>query len=266
MIRVIALLVFSISISVGTRAEESPESVRRKSILLGHNLTPTTDGLAAGDATVGNYAVAYGITNATMIATSPWMMADYGLYNAIVRHRFRVFSEEFHLQAAYFKSGLNGLDSRYQMESTSLWLNKDWELLDGRYRFTASANWMYFFDETAPFSLRRVPFNGSPHQLSLSSLHEFRATDQFGALIEAGILGLNFRYPNYHFGTSVHYRTDHWLFQLGVSATGVIKKIFGLGEHTEYNARRGGIVSMSEDHYYRKQVSIHPEIQVQYFF
>ncbi|RYZ68879.1 MAG: hypothetical protein EOP09_08720 [Proteobacteria bacterium] len=247
--------------------ETSPPSThRRKSILLGHNLTPTTDGLAAGDVTVGTYAVAVGITNATMIATSPWMMVDYGFYNAVIRHRFRVLSEDFHLQAAYFKSGLNGSDSRYKMESYSVWLNKDWELVPSRYRLTVSTNWMYFVDERAPFSLRRQPFNGSKQQFTLSTLHEFRATDHFGALVEVGILGLNFKFPNYHFGTSVHYRNDNWLFQLGVSATGVIKKVFELGEHTEYYLRRGGIVSQTEDEYYRKQVSIHPELQVQYFF
>ena len=51
------------------------------SILIGHNVTPTTDMLKSGVTTVGTYAMAYGFSDSFFIATSPWIWGSYNTAN-----------------------------------------------------------------------------------------------------------------------------------------------------------------------------------------
>ena len=73
-------------------------------ILIGHNVTPSTDTLKAGVWTVGNYAVALGLTDNWFIATSPWIWVSYNTANFILKwskpvsakSRIAIFADYFH--------------------------------------------------------------------------------------------------------------------------------------------------------------------------
>jgi hypothetical protein len=117
---------------------------------------------------------------------------------------------------------------------------------------------MYFFDETAPFSLRREPYNTDAYQVSLSALNEIRLPAGFGILVEFGMLGLNYVYPEMHYGLSVNHRSNHFLVQLGFSQTmtaGTLSRLFKTNQIVSLTGGDPGY-----------DFSMHPEVQLQLFF
>lgn len=183
------------------------------------------------------------------------------MYSAIVRGRGCLETSgescltDWAIQAMYLKTGKFG-DRAYQMEAlnTSFVVKRD---LADFYSLDVAFNFMNFFDETAPFSLRREPYNSDAFQFSLSTLHELRLPAGFGFLVELGVLGVNYTYPEMHWGLSVHHRSSHFLVQLGFSQTltsGTLSRLF----------RTNQIVSLSggEPGY---DFSMHPEVQLQIF-
>ncbi len=113
---------------------------------------------------------------------------------------------------------------------------------------------MYFWVETYPFSLRREPFNDQAQQFTLSSLHQFQFKQDLLINLELGALGLNYTYPNLIFGASVVKKWNQFSMQFGGSVT----KRFS-GELT-FNQK----VITSVENYL--DTSLHPEIQLQYWF
>lgn len=232
-------------------------SDRKKSILFGHNLTPTSYSLGRGVATLGNFAAGIGVTDRLIFATSPWMLNSYNMYSGFLRYRGD-WSENrrWALQGAHFKTG-HFYPDIYQMEASSAWFVASQDITPF-YTVNLSLNYMYFFDETIPFSLRREPYNDQPYQYSVSSLQEVRLPHGFGICGEMGILGLNYTYPQFHFGASMNHRSRNFLVQLGYSNTATIAGIKGLYTQDQANIGRGKT----------KQIdySLHPEIHIQAFF
>jgi hypothetical protein len=228
-----------------------------KSILLGHNLTPTTATTKKGVVNAGSYALTYGITDDTMIGTNTWMVWDYNSYNAVMRTKWNLadrFWDEISLQGVYLKSAAIGKDY-YRMEAGMAWLTGK-KIINSSYTLYTSFNYMNFWDETLPFSLRREPGTDDSYQYSISTLHELSMSDRFGFLLELGILGINYVRPEFQSGLSFHYTTETFLAQLGFSVSA-----------TPYNTDRlYQPESFSQQRESPYDVSAHPEIQFQYFF
>jgi hypothetical protein len=233
-----------------------------RSVLFGHNLTPTTDTLPKGAVTLGNYVAGVGVTDRLTFASSPWLYESYNMYSAIVKFRGCLSQGEtkcdwdWAVQSMYLKTGHFGLNS-YQMTalSSSFIVKKDFADF---YSVNFAVNYMYFFDETNPFSLRREPYNDDPYQFSVTTLQEVRLPGHFGLLVEAGMLGLNYVYPEIHIGLSMSHRSRFTLAQIGFSQTftsGTVSRLFS----TQQTQALGG----GEPGY---DFSMHPEVQFQVFY
>lgn len=246
-----------LAISTTTISPVLAQSQESKSILIGHNLTPTTHTLAGGSVTAGNYLVAVGLTDNLFIATSPWMYVSYNMYSVGARYRYALDSlSDLGLQVSYLKSS-DEPPYLYQMEATNTSLS--WgRRLTPNYRFQLSLNHMWFLDETYPYSLRREPYNDQPYQFSLTTLHETKFIGGFGGLLEAGCLGVNYTYPQIYLAMSFHYIFENLLVQLGVSANGTPVGIERL--YTTEQGLRGSSSSSPRD------FALHPEAQLQFYF
>ena len=116
---------------------------------------------------------------------------------------------------------------------------------------------MYFFEEAAPFSLRREPFNNQAQQFTVSALHQFYFSDKIILNFEIGVLGLNYAFPNVLGGASWNYiPNDHWSFQVGASLN---KRL----THPSYVDPSQTYIRSPENY---ADVSVHPEVQLQYWF
>jgi hypothetical protein len=98
---------------------EIPVPRAQRAIVIGHNVTPTTDTAPRGTWTAGNYAVGYSPTDSIMIATSPWIWASYNTANVHLKwahamsERVRVgfFASYFEsFASAPFLTSVNGSD------------------------------------------------------------------------------------------------------------------------------------------------------------
>lgn len=227
------------------------------SFLMGHNLGITTETPAKGTGTVGSYAALYSFSDQGFVGTSTWMIWGYNSYNLVGRYRWdrpEKLVETVAAQFAYLKSGEFG-DNYYRQEVGIAWLTGKISI-NSNYRIYLTGNYMYFWDETIPFSLRREPFNDDKYQLSLTTLHALKFNDEWTMLLEFGVLGLKAKYPRTHSGFSVAYQRPSYLVQLGFTVTSTPYNIERLFKRTT-NTRP------QEDYY---DTSVHPEIQLQWFF
>jgi len=229
----------------------------------GHNLSPTTHSLKENQVTFGSYLIGYGLTDHLLIATSPWIYSNYNMSNLALKYTNSLNDRwNYVSQTIYFKT-FNGFSNRYKMESimtslgVSTQISKDVEV-------TFNFNYMFYWDETLPFSLRRETLNDQPYQYNFTALFEFMPESDLGVLIELGALGINYKYPQVISGFSVHYKMSHFLIQLGISITGTPKSYFNSTRY-DYNQHKISKEFIDEESV-KRDFSIHPEIQLQYFF
>lgn len=229
-----------------------------KSLLFGHSLSPTTETLTKGVWTLGTTVAGYGITDQLLVGTSTWMFYDYNSPNLVLRHRWSLgnsFFDEFAAQLLYLKSS-NFYPNFYRMEVGMMWLT--WrKKVNPNYTFYLAANGMYFWDETLPFSLRRNPGHDRADQYSLTTLHVLSFTEYLGLSLELGVLGLDYTKPLFHNGYSFFYKNNTWVAQVGISISASpynLERLFSQSQDTATN---------NHDYY---DYSIHPELQIQYFF
>lgn len=228
-----------------------------KSFLIGHNIAITTDVPEKGTATFGSYLFGYSPTDSCHIATSPWMAWNYNSYSLMARCRTTEDTEYFKssaLQLGYIKSD-DSLGTYYRQDFAILW----WAIenqINEIYTIYTTLNYMYFWDETFPMSLRREPGNDQPWQLTISTLHQIHWTPSMGFQIEIGILGLNYATPLIHSGYSFYKTWESVLLQIGVSISASPNNFDRLYSRTSTPERT------IEGYDY----SVHPEIQLQYFF
>ena len=225
-------------------------------ILFGHNLAPTAETMSKGDWTVGTYYAGVGVTDNITVGLSTWMIWGYNLDNVILRFRHPFFAEEISHQVAYFKSN-EQWGTRYVQESISYWLTYPFKF--ERYTFNTTLNYMYFWNELRPFSLRREPFNNQAQQITISTLHQFYFSETTTLQFELGILGANYVYPNLDIGASIAFRplNQKWLLQIGAS---VSNRYSG----PLYPDNPQNLYIDSYENY--AGVSLHPEVQIQYWF
>ena len=227
----------------------------RKQIAFGHNLSPTTETLKKYQCTAGFYFAGCGLTDNLVIGTSPWMVLGYNLENLIIKanHDF-LESEKISHQLAYFKSN-STFGEKYKQTSASYWITHSHQF--DNYKLSTTVNYMYFFKEEAPFSLRREPFNTQAQQLTATTLHQFYFSKDITLQFEIGILGINYAFPNIAAGASwLYYLNNSWSFQIG----GSISKRLTNPQYVDPNAT---YIRSAENY---SDASVHPEIQIQYWF
>jgi hypothetical protein len=232
-------------------------SVAKASFSFGHNLASSSETLPKGQVTAGSYALGYGVTDRFTIATSPWLYMGYNMNNMILRHSIPVNADnEIGQQLAYFDTYKTPTEA-YIMRAASYSLT--WKtVVDPSYNLYVCANYMYFWNEARPFSLRREPYNDLPYQYSISTLHQFHISKNFLTQFEAGILGLNYTYPFLHGGASLGYFGKTFSYQIGASVSRV-----GEPNHWQKPSYTDGPAVEGES---TEAMSVHPEVQLQAWF
>lgn len=222
----------------------------------GHNLAPSTETLSQYQWTVGTYYVGTGLTNDLTIGVSPWIAIGYNLENVIVKFKHKLGDDFLSHQLAYFNSNKN-LGQSYIQKSMSYWLTFGYR--SDNYKISTTLNYMYFWNETIPFSLRREPFNNEAQQVTLTTLHQFYFSESTILQFEVGVLGMNYTYPNISAGASwLHYFGREYSAQIGAS----LSKRLGNRDMTYLELDKSYIKNVEN---YNSD-SIHPEIQIQYWF
>jgi hypothetical protein len=224
-------------------------------IAFGHNLSPTTETLKKNQCTAGFYFAGCGLNDQVLIGVSPWMVLGYNLENLIIKANHQIFaSDKMSHQLAYFNSN-PVFGEKYKQTSVAYWITHSRQFEN--YKLSTTLNYMYFFKEESPFSLRREPFNNQAQQLSATTLHQFYFTNDLTLQFELGILGINYSFPNVAAGASwLYYLKNSWSFQIGASISKRLTNPQALDPSATY-------IRSAENY---SDVSAHPEIQIQYWF
>jgi hypothetical protein len=232
-----------------------------KTVFLGHLLTPTTSLPEKETFTTGTHIMGYSFTDSLLVGTSSFLALLYNSPNVFLKTNYKINSKNIlALQANYLKSDPNfrPIPTTYIMEAVMLW--GVWSRrINRNYTLHTSLNYMNFFNEGNPHSLRREPFNHDPYQFSLTTLHDIKVSETFGLASEIGILGLNYRVPNLHTAVSFRWIRKNYFFQAGVSFD---THFPGINFDTESYIRNNQTLSRS----HTKESVIHPEFAFQYFF
>lgn len=257
-------LIFSISIQAFAEDYEEgppppPKPVKKqRAILIGHNVTPTTETVGAGVFTVGNYAVGVGLSDHLFIASSPWIWVSYNTanfhfkWNADINanSKFAVMGSYFHsysssplvpeiggskvgtrpggppptvggigTHAAAGQVIYGGLN-RYQWESASIHLLYSYTFLPWWTSYF-NLHYGYFWNDDFAYSIRMDPGNDTIRgQVDATTLSALKLGETgFLINLEAGLLGANYNYPYLQLGTSLAFMSRLWLIQAGASAT-----------------------------------------------
>lgn len=224
-------------------ADECPQN----GLLLGHNFTPTSYTLPVRRVALGNYAVAYGITDSWTIGTSPWLILAYNMPMLETKIGFCLdsFVQRVSIDVNYFKT-FSYRRNLYQQESTLIRVTGSHQFSEA-YTLHLSLGHQYFFDNTRPFSLHLISGNGSRSSFNLTTLSEIHVISGLGAFIELGLAGLSYSVPWFQAGLSGFYSWSWGLVQFGYSRT------VSLGEGPYY---ADGLLATV--------VYWHPEIQIQF--
>ncbi len=273
---------------------KSPSSSRSRarSIVVGHNVTPSAATPKKGTWTVGNYAMGAGITDSVFLATSPWIWSSYNTANIHLKLSTPVSRK---VRVGFFGSYFQSYDSgpflvsqptglhastqstkrvvsdtnRYQWQSASAHLISSVEASDA-ITVNFNAHYAYFWNDDFPYSIRMDPGRDSLRgQVDVSTLTEFKIPDtEMSWLFELGALGLNYAAPYLQIGSSLVYKDQSWLVQFGASYSVAFNEArYQTGwAPGRYDSRTH---TTSDGQAYRQrylQTALHPEVQVQYFF
>ncbi len=254
------LLIF---LSLTTSAAEDSTQTSIPQYLAGHNLSPTTDVLPEGKTILGTYVYGYGLTDRWMIATCPWLIVGYNMPNVGIKYStpshsiFKQVSSEF----LYFKTINYGL--KWYRQNSLWWRNTGTIEVLPQYSIHSNLGFQYFFDDSAPFSMRPPTLTNTPITLSISTLHQYEFDSKWGTFAEFGLLGANYSNKYLQIGASVFYRFASGYIQLGISQS------VRLGPKVLPDQPiREWIDNLGDSHssvFYLFQSPIHPEIQIQFY-
>lgn len=241
--------------------------------------------LKENEISVGTFFLGYGITDNWTIGTSPFVLASYSMYNLGSRYAvdltptdrvvfafeyFKTFGAESDVDRRSRENCQLGVDyglvdyinecartlypkgfSSFKMEAVAYKLNFSRQI-DSDYKLNVTGSYYYYMDDEKPFSLRMDPLNNDKFAINLTTLHEFRLNKKAYFNLEAGLWGMNYTHPYYHLGTSFSLQlTSASLVSAGVSSTW----------SPSFPKEKARVYSG-----YDSTRSIHPEIQVQYYF
>lgn len=236
-------------------------SAAERTVSLGHNLAMTTEIPEKGTWSLGSYLLGYSFNDSFFMGTSAWMAWNYNSYSVFGRWRLGLntdYYEHLNLQFSYIQSD-KSLGHFYEQKIGLLWLTTK-HSLNEVYRLYTTINYMYFWDETLPFSLRREPFNNQPDQWSLTTLHQIEIRSRWGMNFEVGVLGLTYRTPLMHTGLSFYKLWESFLMQIGVSYSATTNNFLRLYDNSSQKSSGAYLGTQKYD------FSMHPEIQLQYNF
>lgn len=292
------------------RAKLPTKTRSSKTVFLGHNASPSSYALGAGQVTAGNFGIAAGITDQITIATSPWLWASYEAANvhlkwinernngarvgALVSY-FETFGDKPFLRCVrdlgdYFcpnqssevveqRRQANGLGyeydeavsafpDRYQFQAIAAHLL--YGIDSGRKSYHFNFKFSYFFNDDRAYSIRVDPGSDEIRgQLDATVLVEHRFNQTLRFNFEAGFLGLTAIVPSGHVGISSAWAAGSWIAQLGASATWKLPNT-GPGMIENIGVSDVGFHTAKDGQYYYGgryyESSIHPELQIQFFF
>jgi hypothetical protein len=270
----IFLLVISVSFA---KAKTSKNEFQSRSV--GHLLTSNNQVLQKNHWGLGTMFAGYGITDRWTVATSPFVLFDFNMFNLQSRAVWQLNKKSrFGIDLGYYKS-INPKKSEYydyclanspttpvdqctegierivgfkkfKMEA---WAFKGTysQLLTAKYRFSTSLSYFYYTDDERPFSFRMDPANNDKYSLALTTLHEMKVARRGYLNVEVGFWGLNYQHPYYHAGLTYNHQTENWVFAIGASST----------FNPDFPRQK-----IRKFVYYDSRWSLHPEIQIQRFF
>jgi hypothetical protein len=269
-------------------------------LFIGHNLTPSTEVIGKNKATLGNYALGFGLTENIFIATSPWILYSYNTANIHVKYSqpltpkttaglfvsyFDSYDSEslmgsgpagtgpgyspFAAGAMPSASSITPGTNRYQWTNYSVHGLYSYRYDTGTTQYF-NLKYSYFLNDEMPYSLRMDPGDDSIRdQIDLSTLVKVHVEDNVSLAFEGGLLGANYKNPYAHMGASLVVQDSDWLLQVGASYTAPLAE---LGQPSAFEVgRMDQRVHYSEiaRQYYTErylQVAVHPEIQIQFNF
>jgi hypothetical protein len=291
----------------GVTSEINPS----RAVFLGHNASPSSYALSAGQVTVGNFGIATGITDQLTIATSPWLWASYEAANvhlkwikkrrsgtrigALVSY-FETFGDRPFLKCVgdwegtwycpnqpadvveerrysnpgnyKYTEAIAALPNRYQFQTVATHFL--YGIDSGRQSYHFNFKFSYFFNDDRAYSIRVDPgANEIRGQVDATVLVEHRASQKLRFNFETGFLGLNAVVPSGHLGLSTSWMSEFWLVQFGASMTWRLPdtgpKMFEYlgGSDTGFHTAKDGQFFYGGRYH---QSSVHPELQLQYFF
>lgn len=240
---------------------ESKITNKSKSVFFGHLLTPTTYLPQKGVVSLGTHVTGYSLNDNLLIGSSSFLYLFYNSPNLYLKYGEEINKKQrWAIQLDYLKSTdkYNLFVKDYVMEALMAWGIWSYEITNF-YTFHTSLNYMYFFNEGDPHSLRREPFNNQPFQLSLTTLHDVKVNKNFGLASEFGILGINYAIPNIHGAFSFRYTNNNLQLQAGLSFdVHMMGNSFDKREYVLSNPTLGNS--------HTKEFITHPEFAIQYFF
>ncbi|MBY0385080.1 hypothetical protein K2X05_07965 [bacterium] len=244
---------------------------------VGHLLSSNNHVLQKNEWGLGTMYAGYGLTEQWTIATSPFVLFDFTMLNFQTRYAWSLNQKSrLGFDFAYYKS-LNDKKSEYydfcarigdpieqcitnvertigykkfRMEAWSVKTTYS-QFITDFYRASSTLTYFYYLDSTRPFSFRMDPANKDKFAISLTTLHEFKVSQNGYLNLEAGFWGLNYQHPYYHAGLTYNYQLTRWTLSAGFSST------FNFDFPKE---------KVRKFVYYDSRYSIHPELQIQTFF
>jgi hypothetical protein len=249
----------------------------------GHNLSHT-DYFPKNSCSVGLQVVACG-NSRWAAGTSPFLLGMYNMANIYFLSRLgrEINGNKKTLQLAYFKTyneenriypgrPSRRLNSSYQQHSVMAYYIYSQNVRDN-YRLHWNVSASYFMDDKHPFSLRRPTYYRRPYQLNLTTLHEVQMTEYMGIQGELGFMHLEDKYPRFHGGASLYFKSKRWLFQFGFTLTSTLDGMFVNPEQPnrfdyqqELRMRTNGYDDPFDKDKIKEDFSLHPEIAIQYHF
>jgi hypothetical protein len=241
----------------------------REPFAIGHLLSPSISTLKEGQFTLGTTVAGVGLSDDVMVVTSPWLVGYYNLANLVVRIKVPANEPSWAVQGGYFKSQ-QALGKTYKMEALGAWILKRVKL-SSIYKIVYSFNYFHYMNAEVPWSLWRRSFSANEANekgiFTFTTLHEISTNSPINVNVEAGVLGLTFHYPNYHFGASVGYNWPTGFMKFGFSATGYFANITKSAYnqvYSQYKDSPGATIDFNSA--YLNSVGIHPELQLQFLF
>lgn len=167
-----------------------------------------------------------------------------------------------------FMEAISALPTRYQFQAVATHFL--YGVDDGRQTYHFNLKFSYFFNDDRAYSIRIDPgSNEIRGQVDATVLIEHRANRKLRFGFETGFLGLNAVVPSGHLGLSTSWMSEFWLFQFGASMTWRLPNT-GPRMVEELGASDTGFHTAKDGQFYYggryHQSSIHPELQLQYFF
>lgn len=167
-----------------------------------------------------------------------------------------------------YVEAISALPDRYQFQTVAAHVLYGMD--SGRQSYHFNFKFSYFFNDDRAYSIRVDPGTDQIRgQFDTTVLIEHRINSNVRVNFETGFMGLNAIVPFGHFGLSVTWVKGFWLTQLGASATwklpdtgNSILETVGRTDSRLHTARDG------QSYYGGRYLesSVHPELQIQYFF